>query len=207
MRPSWLLAHLSQQTLPHHAAADGDRLALMEKPTLDRYRMFLAHVYCFEAPVEAACLATDGVDRGILRSHLKAGRLAADLEALGFAEAGAAAIDAPHFEGPVEALAWLWVLHRNTLLHGLIYRYLDGKLPTTMRTAGAYLSAFEGRAGALLRELSDVMERAARRTFIVDRMVIAANEAFRMQRQWYSCNVFSPERPPVPRPTARPRAA
>ena len=207
VRPSWILDHLAQQTQPHPAAADCDQLAIMEKPTVDRYRVFLAQVYCFEAPVEAACLATEGVDGRILRNHLKSGRLAADLEALGFAARDAVAIDVPHFDGPAESLGWLWVLHRNTLLHGILYRYLAGKLPDTIRGAGAYLSAFEGRAGALLRELGDAMERVARRASLVERMVTAAHEAFRTQRQWYTCRVLSPNRPLLPLTAARPRAA
>ena len=207
MRASWMLCHLAQQTQLHHAAADGDRLAMMEKPTLDRYRHHLAQIYCFEAPVEAACIATEGLDRRILHSHLKTPRLAADLEALGFAARDTIGIDVPRFENPADALAWLWVLHRNTLLHGLVYRCLAGKLPETMRVAGAYLSAFEGRAGALMRDLGDAMERVARRALVVERMVAAANEALRLQHQWYRCNLRSPERAPAPRRAESPRAA
>ena len=207
MRPSWVLEHLAQQTQQHHASADGDRLAIMEKPSLDRYRMYLAQVYCFEAPVEAACIATEGIDRSILRSHLKTSKLAEDLEALGFAVREAAVIDAPRFDSPATALTWLWVLHRNTLLHGLIHRYLAGKLPGTMSAAGAYLSAFEGRAGALLRELGEAMERAARRASVVERMVASANEAFRTQHQWYRCQLLPPERPTIPELVDRTRAA
>ena len=202
-----MLGHLAQQTQHHHAAADGDRLAIMEKPSRDRYRLFLAQVYCFEAPVEAACIATEGIDGRILRSHLKTSRLVTDLEALGFAPREAPAIDIPRFDSPAEALTWLWVLHRNTLLHGLIFRYLAGKLPDTTRTAGAYLSAFEGRAGALLRELGEAMERAARRASVVESMVASANEAFRTQHQWYSCNLLPPERPTIPDMADRTRAA
>ena len=193
-----MLGHLAQQTQQHHAAADGDRLAIMEKPSHERYRLYLAQVYCFEAPVEAACIACEGIDRRVLRSHLKTTRLATDLEALGFAPREAPAIDAPRFDSPAEGLTWLWVLHRNTLLHGLIYRYLAGKLPDVTRAAGAYLSAFEGRAGGLLRELGDAMERAARRASIVERMAVSANEAFRTQHQWYSCKLLPPERPTIP---------
>ena len=202
-----MLGHLAQQTQQHHAAADGDRLAIMEKPNRERYRMYLARVYCFEAPVEAACIATEGIERGILRSHLKTSRLAADLEALGITAREAVVIDAPRFDSPAEALTWLWVLHRNTLLHGLLYRYLAGKLPGTMPAAGGYLSAFEGRAGALLRELGEAMERTARRAPVVERMVAAANEAFRMQHQWYSCKLLPPERPTLTATTPRTRAA
>ena len=191
-----MLGLLAQQTQRHHAAADGDRLAIMERPTRERYRELLVQIYCFEAPIEAAWIATEGLDRRILRSHLKASRLAGDLDALGVAAHAAAVVDVPHFEAPADALGWLWVLHRNTLLHGLIHRYLLTELVDTARSAGAYLSAFDGRAGALMRELGAALDRVARRVSIAERILAAANEAFRVQRQWYSCA-------PLPHVTSR----
>lgn len=182
-----MLGHLALQTKQHHGSADGDRLAIMERPTIERYRTFLGQIYCFEAPIEAALVATDGIDRRLLRTHLKSAQLAADLEALGLPARELLPREAVHFDSPGEALGWLWVLHRNTLVHGLIYRYLCGRLAEPMRKAGAYLSVFEGRAGALMRELGDVLDATANRSSISARIVIAANEAFRLQRQWYSC--------------------
>jgi heme oxygenase len=196
------LAHLTEA---HHASADGARLAIMENPTIERYRAFVGRIYCFEAPVEAACLATRGMPAGLLRTHLKAPRLAADLHALAFAHQDACASPRPHFDSPAEALGWLWVLHRNTLVHGLIHRYLLGKLPEVMAVAGSYLSAFEGRAGELMRELGNAMDAVARRNAVTVQMADAANDAFRMQRQWYSCDVQRPRRPPAP--TRAPRQA
>jgi hypothetical protein len=58
-------------------------------------------------------------------------------------------------------------------------------MPETMQLAGSYLSVFEGRAGALMRDLGDALDAAARRTDDVARLVRAANDAFRTQRQWY----------------------
>jgi len=200
-----MLNHLAQGTEAHHAAADGDRLAIMENPTIERYRAFVGRIYCFEAPVEAACIATRGVPRGLLRTHLKTPRLAGDLEALKLPPSDTAQLPGRAFDSPAEALGWMWVLHRNTLLHGLIYRYLLGKLPDAMATAGDYLSAFEGRAGALMRELGDALDATARRNVVTQQMVGAATAAFRMQRQWYGCALLSPRRPPAP--TRAPRQA
>ena len=207
MRRSWMLAHLAQQTQPFHAAADGDRLGLMERATVERYRTLVTQIYCFEAPVEAACVATPGLPQRIVRTHAKCQALAADLEALGIAAREAVPIDGPRFESAAEALAWVWVLHRNTLVHGLIYRYLASKLPDTMRVAGSYLCAFEGRAGALLRELGLALDEHARRASIAERMVAAAREAFRAQHQWYSCDVLAADHPRRKRPTFSTRAA
>jgi heme oxygenase len=203
MHRSWMLGLLAQQTQRHHATADGDRLAMMEKPTRDRYRELLAQIYCFEAPIEAALVATDGIDGRILRSHLKTSRLAGDLDALSVPAHQLTMRDVPRFEAPADALGWLWVLHRNTLLHGLIQRYLVSKLPDTAHAASSYLSAFDGRAGALMRELGAVLDQTARRVSIAERIVAAANEAFRVQRQWYRGDVLSP----LPQPAASRRAA
>jgi heme oxygenase len=207
MRRSWMLGHLAQETQDRHAAADGDRLAIMERPTIERYRAYLGQIYCFEAPIEAALLATDGADRRILRTHLKSHRLLADLDALGFPTREARPVEVTPFETPVDALAWLWVLHRNTLLHGLIHRYVAGKLPETVTVAGAYLSSFEGQAGALMRELGDTLDHAIRRASLAERVVRAAKDAFRMQRQWYSCDFLSPMRPSAPPHRAPSQAA
>lgn len=177
--------HLAQQTQQHHAAADGDRLAILEKPSGERYRTYLARIYRFEAPIERACIAAEDVPGGLLRTHLKSARLRTDLEALGFDEDTLPPLAPPRFAGAPEALAWMWVLHRNTLLHGLVYRYLRAKLPEPLEAAGSYLCAFEGRAGALMHELSASLERVARRASIAERISTAAKDAFRAQRQWY----------------------
>ena len=206
MARSWMLAHLAQQTQPLHAAADGDRLAILEKPTVERYRSYLAQIYCFEAPLEAACISSKGIPRNILRTHLKTWRLAADLDVLGFAARPAMPLETPRFESPVEALAWLWVLHRNTLLHGLIHRYLLSKMREPAHAARSYLCAFEGRAGALMRELGSTLDDVTRRASLAERAVAAAREALRLQHQWYSCSQISPRGPQLPR-TITPRAA
>lgn len=202
-----MLAHLTQQTRQHHGRADGDRLAIMEKPTIERYRAFLGQIYCFEASVEAALIATEGLDRGLLRTHLKANKLSADLDALGLVPGEVPSTATLHFNCPGEALGWMWVVHRNTLLHGLVYRYLQDKLQDTMQTAGGYLAAFEGRAGALMRQLGDALDAAAKRSPVASKIAIAANDAFRMQRQWYGCDVLTPRRLLVTRTTAPKRAA
>src|SRR5438874_1263930 len=199
MRPSWMLAHLAQQTRQHHAAADGDRLAILEMPNDERYRQWLGKIYCFEAPIEAACIGTPDLAPSILRTHIKTPRLERDLDVLGLV---AREVVMPvAFDSSIDALGWLYVVQRNTLLHGLIYRYLAGKLPASLEHAGSYLATFEGRAGTALRELGDALHAVARRGSIVERIVAAANEAFRVQRQWYSCDFIFPQRPHTSRPS------
>lgn len=199
----WTLGELAKQTHHHHAPADTDRLAIMEQPTAERYRMFLARIYCFEAPLEAAWISAGGLDRSLAHTHLKSPKLVDDLEALGVDPHRLAPARTIRFRDRAEALGWLWVVHRNTLLHGLIQRYLASKLPDAMRTASSYLGAFDGRAGVLMRSLGDAIDEAVARGASSARLTAAAHDAFRMQRLWYSCDVLSPRRPPAARPRAR----
>jgi heme oxygenase len=90
------------------------------------------------------------------------------------------------FDDVAQALGCLYVVHRNTLYHGLVLRHLKTLIPEEIQTAGSYLSAFEGLAGARMRELGDVLDRVARRGDVAGRIVGGANDAFRCQQQWYS---------------------
>lgn len=183
------LAQLAQLTRQHHARADSDRLAIMEAPSVERYRTLLARVYAFEAAVEAACLTTPALDLVHARTHFKSQRLTGDLEALGIDAREVIPAPIPRPGNVDAALAWMWVVHRNTLLHGLLYRYLATQLGNTMQVAGAYLSVFEGRAGALMRSLGDALDVCSRdhRTLAV--IASAGNDAFRHQRHWYEAPV------------------
>ena len=189
---AWMLEHLAQQTQQHHASADGARLAIMERPSPARYRAYLARIHCFEAAIEAAWAATEGLDRSLLLTYRKTDKLVSDLEALGLGTCEIATTTRLRFACPAEALGWMWVIHRNTLFHGLVYRYLACRFVEVMRVAGAYLSAFEGRAGALMGQLGHALDAAARRPAAESRIASAANEAFRMQRQWYSGDLVWP---------------
>jgi len=199
----WTLGELAKQTQQHHATADRDRLAIMEQPSLGRYRTFLARIYCFEAPLEAAWISAGGLERSLAHMHLKSPKLVDDLEALGVDPHRLSPARTIRFRDRAEALGWLWVVHRNTLLHGLIHRYLASELPEAMRSASSYLTAFDGRAGALMRSLGEAVDEVVERGASPARIAAAANEAFRMQRLWYSCDVLSPRRPPAARPRHR----
>ncbi|MDB4954966.1 MAG: hypothetical protein JWO36_2535 [Myxococcales bacterium] len=191
---SWMLDHLAHETRVHHAAADGDRLAAMERPTEQSYRAFLSRVYCFEAPLEAAFAATTGFNAGLVQTHTRTKRLAADLEAIGVAAGGLDMGPTLGFGDVADALGWMYVLQRNTLLHGLIFRQLQSRIGSVVEKANSYLTAHENTAGARLRELGIALDTTARRTYIAARIVHAAGEAFRCQRQWYACEAFQPRR-------------
>ena len=196
-----MLGRLAHETRIHHVAADGDRLAAMENPSDASYRMLLGRIYCFESPLETAFAATPDFDRGLLQTHVKTRHLAADLGALGTAAKNLDADPVIGFDDPADALGWMYVIQRNTFLHGLLGRHLATKIPCAIRRAGSYLTAHESVAGARMRELGTVLDSVARRTYIADRIVHAANDAFRCQRQWYTCGSIQVQRS---RPTTGP---
>ncbi len=181
-----MLTRLADETRRHHSAADGDRLVLMVHSSAQKYRSCLEQIYCFEQPVEAALARTPGFDSALLRTHLKTIQLANDLRVLGVSIDNIAQ-PAGAFEDIAQALGWLYVIQRNTLYHGLVLRQLRMLSPDKIQVAGSYLSAFEGVAGARMRELGVVLDRAARRGNGAGRVIAAANEALRSQRHWYSC--------------------
>jgi heme oxygenase len=185
---SLMLTRLADETHPYHAAADGDRLMLMERSSARMYRSCLRRIYCFEQPVEAALARTPGFEPSLLHTHLKTTRLANDLRGLGVAIDNIAQ-PATAFDDVAQALGWLYVIHRNTLYHGLLLRQLKILIPKEIQIAGSYLAAFEGLAGARMREIGVVIDRAARRGNVAGRVVAGANEALRRQRQWYSVRI------------------
>lgn len=186
-----MLTRLADETRPYHAAADGDRLVLMERSSARMYRSCLRRIYCFEQPVEAALALTPGFDPSLLHTHLKTTRLANDLRELGVSIDNIAQ-PAAAFDDVAQALGWLYVIHRNTLYHGLLLRQLKMLIPGEMQIAGSYLAAFEGLAGARMREIGVALDRAVRRDNVASRVVAGANEALRRQRQWYSVRIAAP---------------
>jgi heme oxygenase len=113
-----------------------------------------------------------------------------DLSRLGIASTTALPrYQLPVFPDVAEALAWIYVVERNTLLHGVIHRHLAHRLPE-VSVGGSYLACYDRAAGVRWRELGAALDRVACTTQIADRIVAAANHAFRAQRQWY--DVFVP---------------
>jgi len=188
---SLMLTRLAEETRAFHPAADGDRLALMARSSARTYRSCLWQIYCFEQPVEAALARTPAFDPSLLRTHLKTSRLANDLQGLGVSIDNIAQ-PAAAFDDVAQALGWLYVIHRNTLYHGVLLRQLTMLIPTEIQIAGSYLAAFEGLADVRMRELGVVLDRAARRGNIAGRVVAGANEALQRQRHWYSVRIAAP---------------
>jgi heme oxygenase len=188
--PSWMLARLAIETFAHHASADADRLWLLDQPaiTAHGYRRLLRRIYGFEAPLEAALALTPGLDLGLLRPRLKTARLAGDLLTLGMSERELAEIPrvaiAP-FRAVPQALGWMYVVERQTLLHGLLYRRLATANRGELAGAGSYLAHHGATPGARFRELGTAIDRVASVVGTPDRIVAAAHAGFRAQRRWF----------------------
>ncbi len=188
-QPSRALLRLNLETRAHHAAADEGWLALLS-PAAQRYdyvRQLIA-TYGFQAPLEAALAYTPRLHLALeLRERTRAGLLAQDLLALGLKASEIATLPqcfpiAP-FGNPTEALGWMYVTERATLLHDSIRRYVVAKVPDAAR-ACAFLSAYEGIASARWLELGRVLDRVVTTERAIDELIASAHAGFRCAIEW-----------------------
>jgi heme oxygenase len=193
MPESVTLMRLKRDTAPYHASADHDRIAMMRASAdATTYARFLSRIWGFEAAIEAFLARTpDLADVVDLRARTHIRLLRADLTALGIVDPSALprwSIPFP-FRYSVEALGWMYVIERNTLLHGTIEHHLRARLPEQMRIAGSYLSGQVKTTGIRLRELGVAMDSVIKSRELSDRIVMAARYAFRYQHGWYDVAV------------------
>lgn len=188
MLPSRMLNRLNHETAVHHKQADGDRLSILESPGPVRYRAYLAGLYGFEAPLEAAFEMTPGLAVSISRPRAKSDRLVADLRALGLdANAISMLPKCPNlfaFRGEPEALGWMYVTERAALLDQTVRHHLAKRLPAQVAVAGSHLAGPAGGAAKRFRELGEILDRIAHVSDVAERVVDAAHDAFRLQHDW-----------------------
>jgi heme oxygenase len=195
MAEPWMLERLKRETSQHHLAADHDRLSIIgTRSDVGRYAAFLSRIYGFEAPVESALAMTKGVDELVdlrARSHIRL--LRADLAALGVVDPSTLfRASVVGFRDLTDALGWMYVVERNTLLHTVLERHLRSRFPDMLRTAGSYLAA---HSGDRMHELGIAITRAARSISAAERVVVGAQTAFAAQHAWYE--VVAPSRQQV----------
>ena len=187
------LARLNQDTRAHHAAADAPWLALLG--TEVRRKDYIRHLvitYGFEAPLEGAFAYSIGLRAVVnLRERTRSGLLAQDLLALGSSPAELSALpqcfSIVPFADVAEALGWLYVVERATLHHVSVRRNLVQRIPD-IRHATSYLSAAGSVAGARWQALGVALDELATTESITDRIVTAADHAFRRWRDWLELN-------------------
>ena len=183
-----MLSHIGSETRSHHATADSDRLALMDVASVGEYHAFLARIYGFEAAVETAVAGVSDADviRAGTRSRLEC--LRADLLALGVHNVDSVSTYRGVFmRSAAEALGWLFVIERQTLLAGLIRRYLANRIPDGISAAARYLDDAGRNGGVRFRRFGDALGAFARDgTASAESVAAAAVSAFRHQHLWYA---------------------
>jgi heme oxygenase len=187
-RLSRTVIQLNMATRSHHVEADAPWLDLMVPTTgKHRYLNHLLKVYGFEAPLEAALRYTPGVGALVdLRARMRSGLIAQDLIRLGVSASRLA--DLPQrfvtFAGPAEALGWMYVIERATLLHGSIRRYLIQHIPGA-EEATSYLAAYDGEAGQRWRELGSAFDAISPSPVVTRQIISAAHAGFHALCEWF----------------------
>jgi heme oxygenase (biliverdin-IX-beta and delta-forming) len=185
-----MLMRLNNETRPQHPDADYPWLDLMSSSsTRARYVDHLVAVYGFEAPVEAALALTPHLHEVIaLRPRARSGFIVEDLLALGITASKLARTpqcrEILPFRDLAEALGWLYVIERTTLLHEAVRIHITARLPSV--TSWKYLSAYRGIASERWQQLGEALDSYAITPASGDAMVAAAHMAFDRQRAWFA---------------------
>lgn len=183
-----LLVRLNLSTRAYHAGADGHWLELVtNRPTRRGYMQCLVRAYGFDSPLEAALRYTRGFDQLVdMTGRYRSGLIAQDLLHLGLGPSQVASIPqqmiAP-FSHVAEALGWLYVHERSTLIYETVRSELLRQLPD-VEYATTYLSAYEGVVGSRFDELGQLLDRLASAPAIAERVVVAAQDAFQHALSW-----------------------
>jgi heme oxygenase (biliverdin-IX-beta and delta-forming) len=189
MSASAALLLLNQETRSHHADADRPWLALLsEDVRAQDYMRQLMMTYGFQAPLEAALAYTSGLWEIVkLRERARAGFLAQDLLALGLSPAQLTTL--PHcftitpFRDAAEALGWMYVSERATLLHEQIRRHLL-KFAPIVAYSSSYLAAYEGFADLRWSSFGEALDSFVENGRHWRRLCAATDHAFRRWCSW-----------------------
>lgn len=186
---SWVIVRLDSETADRHAEAEADLFRILDDPTRANYHRFLARVFQLEYAVEAQLVRLPDLPVHFVVPRLKTGRLGDDLLALGresFVDAVFAhALELPRFRDAIDALAWIYVLQRNTLHHQRLYRALAPHLRDALPIASRYLTTHASDVYVRWHELGIYLDQVVAGPQVVARMVEAARHAFVFQHQWY----------------------
>lgn len=186
---SRVLLRLERETRPLHPEADFPWLELMAVDVSRvRYIDQLIAAYGFEGPVEAALALTPKLGDVIdVRPRARSGYIVEDLLALGLTPAKIARLPqcrvAP-FRDPGEALGWLYVIERTTLLHDSLRTHLGARLPSI--GAQSYLSTYQGLASLRWQDLGRTLDDYAITPAAAAHVVAASRAAFIALRSWYA---------------------
>jgi len=183
-----MLTRLQLETRALHPEADAPWVDLMSsQATRDDYVATLLRTYGFEAPIEAAVALTPGMSAVLpLRQRARSGFIVQDLLSLGFTPSRIARLpqcsQIVPFRDVAEALGWMYVVERATLLHDTVRRALESRLPLQ---SFSYLSAYDGAVGQRWQDFGHALDYV---TLTHDngaaQIVAAARVAFAAQHGW-----------------------
>jgi heme oxygenase len=184
-----ILMKLNLATRQFHADVDEPWLALLDKKVaVADYLNVLVRTYGLLAPFESACRYTTGIPR-VVDGHFlqRAGLIAQDLLTLGLSPMQVAVIptcpDLTIFRSIGEALGWLYVVERSTLLQDGIRRHLLQTLPQ-VEPATSYLATYEGRANEHWLQLGRLLDHAISSADVEREALESATNAFATCRTW-----------------------
>jgi heme oxygenase len=182
-------ARLLAELRPQHFEADADLHVLLNPHvTRDAYVRHLRRAYGFEAPLEARLAAFPGLDRSLdLHHRTKTDLIAADLRALGTGVRDVARLPSckiPVLRDEAEAIGWMYVVERATLLHAAVRAHLATHLPLLFGSASRYVSCYAGETGAAWARFMTTLDRIASTDAGFDRLLTTARIAFGIRRRW-----------------------
>ena len=182
------MALLDRETHALHAEADrGWHRLLRDGVNRDEYVHQLTVTYGFEAPFEAACSYTPGLGQVIdLRGRSRSILIAQDLLTLGCALDEVKSIQcraqAP-FQDAAEALAWMYVVERPTLIYADVCDELTSRF-VDLGHATTYLNAFETTASKRRSELGIALDLICVSDRICKRAIEAVHAGFHARIEW-----------------------
>ena len=183
-----MLTRLQLETRSLHPDADAPWVELMTfDATRELYISTLVATYGFEAPIEAALSMTAGVSRVLqLRQRARSGFIVQDLLAFGFTPSRIARLPQCSrimpFRDLSEALGWIYVVERATLLHETVKHHLSAYLPGV--SAYSYLSAYEGVAEQRWEDLGHALDLVHLMYDSGDQILAGARSAFGVLHEW-----------------------
>jgi heme oxygenase len=187
------LALLDRETRSFHAEADRGWHQLMHggDTTRDDYIDRLIVTYGFESPFDAACSCTPGLTQVIdLRGRWRSGLIPQDLLAMGCVRDEVTKIQcytmAP-FQDAAEALAWMYVVERPTLIYAEIREELTSRFVDLARST-AYLAAYGGYASKRRSELGIALDQLCVAEKVEKRVLEATRAAFQAMIGWQGTN-------------------
>jgi heme oxygenase len=185
-----MLVRLERDTRAHHAPAEADLYRALDEPTAAGYRRFLATVYRFEYAVEAQLVGVEDLPLDFVAAQLRTGELCHDLLAIGsdvrVHETFARECEPPRLASAADAFGWMYVLQRNTLHHGALFRALAPHLRSVLQRASRYLTAYANDVHQRWHALGVHLDRAATTPERAHRILAAAHDAFAAQHRWYN---------------------